>query len=146
MELLTVPNELLARKCEPVKKIDDGIVSLAELLLASLEPLKAVGLSACQLGFLKSVAVIRYTGVQLVMINPEILKRGKMVFVEERCISIPGKVFTVKRPKFVKVSYVGLDGKTHTFRGRDLLAQAICHEIDHLNGITIDKIGRLREV
>ena len=140
--LLTVPNECLRAVSRPVVDPHDVYVrELAEYMLSQLEPLHAVGLAAPQFGELSRLFVARLCGVELVLVNPEVVKRRGEHTVVEGCISIPGRHFAVKRPKIVKVRGLGLDGKMRSVKGHDLLAQIFCHEIDHLDGVLIDKSG-----
>lgn len=141
--LLTVPNERLRKVSRLVTDPRDVYVrELAEYMLSQLESLHAVGLSAPQFGELGRLIVVRLQGIELVLVNPEIMKRKGEHVVIEGCTSIPGRVFAVKRPKIVGVRGVGLDDKMHSVKGHDLLAQVLCHEIDHLDGVLIDKIGK----
>jgi len=148
--LLTVPNERLRAMSLPVADPRDVYVrELAEYMFSQLEPLRAVGLSAPQFGELDRLIVVRLQEhgalipqIELVLVNPEVVKKRGEHTVVEGCTSIPGKHFEVKRPKIVKVRGIGLDGKMHSVKGHDLLAQVLMHEIDHLDGVLIDKIGK----
>ncbi|MBA7575105.1 Peptide deformylase [subsurface metagenome] len=152
-ELIKLPDELLRQKSEPVETIDRGIKELALEMVDFLrlhrgDAARPVGLSAVQLGEL--VRVIAFRGnpqsqeelrVQ-VLINPEaIYLKGHQV-VSESCLSIPGRTFTLRRAKIVKIRGITLDGVVRSFRGRDLLAQVFQHELSHLDGILIDTLGR----
>lgn len=142
-ELLTVPNNLLQVKCQTINRVDGEVKELATFLLSQLDPLKAAGFAACQFGVSKRLAVVRIYGIELVLINPEIVKSSKLVFMCEECRSLPEKRYLVKRPKIVKVRYINLNEEDRRQRGHELLAQILCHEIDHLNGITVNTIGEL---
>lgn len=141
--LLVVPDKRLRQKSEPVKEIDKYVLGLAEEMLSQLEPLKAVGFSAPEFGEMIRLFVVRIAGLEVVMINPEIVKQVGTHVLIEGCKSIPGKWFYVERPKIVKVRGMGLDGKIKVVKGHDLLAQCFCHEMNHLDGVLIDDIGRL---
>jgi len=141
--LLTVPDKRLREVSRP---LEDPCCSyareLAEYMLSQLEALYALGIAAPQFGELSRVFVARLQGIEIVLVNPKIAKtRGEHV-VAENCMSIPGRVFMVRRPKIVRVTGFGLDGQMRSVRGRDLLAQILCHEIGHLEGVLIDEIGR----
>ncbi len=101
-----------------------------------------VGLAAPQVGILKRIIVIDIydeTGVK-VMINPEIVdQKGEQLEVEG-CLSVPGRSGMVKRPHWVKVEGLNEQGQPITIEGEDLLARALCHEIDHLNGVLFTDI------
>lgn len=141
--LLTVPNERLRKVSRPVTDPRDVYVrELAEYMFSQLESLHALGLAAPQFGELSCLIVVKLQGIELVLVNPEITKRKGEHLVTEGCTSIPGRAFVVKRPKIVKVRGYDLDGKVHSVKGHDLLAQVLCHEVDHLGGVLIDKIGK----
>lgn len=141
--LLTVPDERLRKVSRPFADPCCAYVrDLAEYMLSQLEPLRAIGLSAPQFGELSRLIVVRLQGIELVLVNPEITKRRGAHLVAEGCTSIPGRYFAVKRPKIVKVRGYDLDGKMHSVKGHDLLAQVLCHEVDHLNGVLIDQSGK----
>jgi peptide deformylase len=143
--LLTVPDERLRQKSEPVKEIDSYIRELAKEMLIQLdtpiEGIRTIGLSAPQFGEMVQLIVVRLQGIQITLANPEITKSTDRHIVIEGCRSIPGKQYRVERPKVVKVRGLGLDGKIRTVKGHDLLAAALCHEVDHCSGVMIDRIG-----
>lgn len=142
--LLTVPNTLLRQKSKPLKEVDSYVKELAQFLLSQLELIDAAGLAAVQYGELVRLIVVRFQGIERVFVNPEIATRSeKAHWLPEGCRSIPGLVFAVKRPKIVKVKGLNLDGEWHSLKAHDILAQLLCHEIDHCDGLMIDKTGRL---
>ena len=141
-KLLVVPDLRLRQKSEPVKSIDAYVKELAQEMLMRLSPMKAVGFSAVQFGELIRLIVVRVRGLEVVLVNPEIVKQVGEHVVREGCKSVPGKLFAVKRPKIVKVRGLNLDGQVKAVKGRDFLAQALAHEVDHCDGVMIDKIGR----
>ena len=96
-----------------------------------------VGLAGPQVGVLKRIIVIDLyeEGAQFTLINPVILKQRGIQEVDEGCLSFPNKYGKVERPKEVVVEALDIDGKKVKLKAKDLLAQALCHEIDHLNGI-----------
>ncbi|GAI36486.1 unnamed protein product [marine sediment metagenome] len=152
MELVKVPSELLRQKSKKVKKID-SIRELAKEMVDFLhshsndEP-APIAVSAPQLGALVRVIAFRYnaspTGDIQVLINPTLVYAKGFHVVPESCLSLPGKVFTLRRAKLVKIRGLTLDGVERSFRGRDILAQVFEHELGHLDGILIDQIGSLR--
>lgn len=142
-ELVTIHNDtnhILRRKCAPVDKVDDSILSLIKDMeeYAGSHPLCA-GLSAPQLGIHVRVSLINQPSLHLVMINPEIVKAKGSYRVREGCLSFPGMFYILTRPKIVKVHYTDVNGILHSVKGRDLTAQILCHEIDHLDGLLIDR-------
>lgn len=143
-KLIKVPNPLLRQGSEPVKRIVGSIRKLAEHMVSQLEPLEAAGFAAPQFGELKRVIAVKLDSVTtVVVVNPEVVKERGEHFVIEECRSIPGKRYKLKRPKIVKVRGLDLEGRPITVKGRDLLAQVLKHEVDHLDGILIDSIGEL---
>ena len=154
-ELLTLPNQLLRQKSKPVKRIDSKIKALANemiqfMQLHQADNMKPISLSACQLGELVRVIAFRRNPVSVdeddiqVVINPELVYAKSFHLVTESCLSIPGKQFTLRRHKLVKIRGLTLDNVVRSFRGRDLLAQVFQHEFNHLDGILIDQIGERR--
>ena len=152
-ELIKLPNELLRKKSEPVKKIDKHIKELAQEMVVFIrlhrgDGDRPVGLSAVQLGEL--VRVIAFSrnpesleGMQVqVLINPELVYEKGHHVVKESCLSIPGRTFALRRAKLVKIRGLTLDGVVRSFRGSDLLAQVFQHELSHLDGILIDKLRK----
>jgi len=139
----TEGDEILKKKSKPVEKIDDKILALIKDMQETLKKYDGVGLAAVQVGILKQVIVIDLgeEGQQYVMINPEIISESGNQIVEEGCLSFPNKFAKIERPDKVKIRAINEKGKTVEITGKGLLAQAICHEIDHLNGkVFIDKI------
>ncbi|GAI63255.1 unnamed protein product [marine sediment metagenome] len=150
-ELVKLPNELLRQKSEPVETIDRGIRELALEMVDFMrlhrgDAANPVGLSAVQLDEL--VRVITFRGnpqsqeelqVQ-VLINPEVVYLKGHQIVNESCLSIPGRTFTLRRAKLVKIKGLTLAGEMRSFRGRDILAQVFQHELNHIDGVLIDKL------
>lgn len=137
-------DEILKKKSKEVEKIDERIQELAKDMLETMHKLNGVGLAAVQVGVLKRIVVIDIykEGVKpFILINPEIVKTKGEQTVEEGCLSFPNKFAKVIRPKEIVIKALNENGKKIEVKGEDLLAQAISHEIDHLNGeVFIDKI------
>lgn len=141
--LIMVPDERLRQKSLAVGEIDNWVKELGEFLQAECIRIGAFGLAAIQYGEPVRMFALKVHGIQRVFVNPEIVKRSpKEHLLWEGCCSIPGNRYSVKRPKVVKVRGLGLNGYVQTLKGHDVLAQALCHEMDHLDGVLIDKIGR----
>jgi len=87
--------------------------------------------------------VIRLQGLEIVLVNPEVIKTVGEYKATEECRSLPDNRYYVHRPKIVKVKGMILDGTITTVKGRDLLASCLCHEIDHCDGIMIDQAGQM---
>ena len=136
-------DEVLRKKSKTVDVVDDKIRELIEDMLDTLYKYNGVGLAAPQVGILKRVVVIdTYEGDgPIILINPEIIKEKGEQEVDEGCLSFPNQYAKIIRPKEVTVKALDENGKEFTIKGKELLAQALSHEIDHLNGILfVDKI------
>ena len=134
-------DEILKKKSREVEKIDDKVLELIKDMLETMHKLNGLGLAAVQVGILKRIVVIDLyeEGVEpYILINPEIIKTKGEQTVEEGCLSFPNKFAKIVRPKEVIVNE---KGEKTEIKAKDLLAQAISHEVDHLNGeVFIDKI------
>ena len=144
-------DEILRKKSREVEVIDDKIQTLIDDMIDTMYKYNGVGLSAVQVGILKRVVVIDIddgNGV-ITLINPKIIKTKGEQEVEEGCLSFPNQYAKMIRPKEVVVEAIDRSGKKITIKSKDLLAQAIAHECDHLDGVVfIDKIipGTLEHV
>ena len=150
-ELITLPNELLRKKCKPVKEIDSAVKALTremgEFMLSNKSmKLRPVGLAAPQLGELVRVFAF-YTSPQSedadieYVINPQLVYAKGSRLIYETCLSIPRRTFLLNRAKVVKIRGLNLNGEPRSYRGHELLAQVFQHEINHLDGILIDQLG-----
>ena len=130
-------DDVLARPCKEVKEITPRIKELVNDMLDTMYEANGVGLAAPQVGILKRIVVIDISpeGNQpLIMINPEILEKDGEQTGYEGCLSLPGKSGIVTRPNYVKAKAFDLDMNEYIVEGEELLARAICHELDHLDG------------
>ena len=128
-------DEKLEKVCRPVKEITDRERELVRDMLDTMYDANGVGLAAPQVGILKRIVVIDIGEGPVVMINPEILETSGEQTGQEGCLSLPGQAGTVTRPNYVKVKAYDQDMKEYTLEGTEMLARAICHECDHLDGI-----------
>ena len=138
-------DEILKKKSREVEAIDEKVLTLIEDMIETLHKNNGIGLAAVQVGVLKRIIVIDTYEEEnkglLVLINPEIIKIKGEQTVEEGCLSFPNKFGKIVRPQTVTVKALNEKGEHIKIIGKDLLAQAMCHEIDHLNGeLFIDKI------
>lgn len=137
-------DEILKKKSRPVEVIDDKIQELIQDMVETMHKYDGVGLAAVQVGVLKKIVVIdtyEEGSPVYILINPEILETKGLREVEEGCLSFPNKFAKIKRPEKVKVKALNEKGEEILIKAEGLLAQAICHEVDHLNGeVFIDKI------
>lgn len=128
-------DEILRKKCKEVKQITPKIITLLDDMADTMYQANGVGLAAPQVGILKRVVVVD-TGEGLIeMINPVILETKGTVVGDEGCLSLPGKTAQVERPEYVKVEALDRNGEKIVVEGTELLAVALCHETDHLDGI-----------
>ena len=129
---------VLGKISKEVTQITDRTVELIEDMLETLYEAQGVGLAAPQVGVLKRIVVIDagedYMDGPIVMINPKILETDGEQEGYEGCLSVPGKSGLVKRPNYVKAEYQDEELNTCIIEGEELLARAICHELDHLDG------------
>ena len=134
----------LKKKCRPVEKFDEKLHILLDDMKETLTDANGVGLAAPQVGILRRVVVIDL-GEEgfLELINPEVTYTEGSVCDLEGCLSVPGKVGEVERPKKATVKAFDRNGKAFEYTGEDLYARCICHECDHLDGILyVEKVIR----
>ena len=133
----TEEDPILRKQSRLVEKFDERLQILIDDMLETMYDAEGVGLAAVQIGVLKQVIVIDTgePGEKLVLINPEIIDRKGLQKTPEGCLSLPGKCGIVERPLEVTVRALDRNGKEYTKTGRNLLAKAFCHEIDHLSGV-----------
>ena len=139
---------ILRKTSKEVKEITPKIVELVDDMLETMYEANGVGLAAPQVGVLKRIVVIDVGEGPLVLINPEIIKTSGSQTGDEGCLSVPGKAGTVTRLNEVTVRFMGEDGEWYEAEGTELLARAICHECDHLDGkLYVDLVeGDLHDV
>ena len=144
-------DSVLRKKAKEVKAIDARTLQLLDDMKETLEDINGLGLAAPQIGVLKRVAIIIYDGdddeaaegdeveaaapILYELINPVIVEQNGIQKVEEACLSVLGKKGVVERPAFVKVKALNRAGEEVEIIGEGLLARALCHEIDHLDGV-----------
>ena len=141
-------DEGLTKTCKEVTKMTLRNRILISDMLDTMYEAQGVGLAAPQVGILKRIAVVDIGDGPIVLINPEILNSAGEQTGEEGCLSVPGKAGTVTRPDYVKIRTYTEDMDVIEIEGEELLARALCHEIDHLDGkMYVDLVeGGLRDV
>lgn len=141
-------DEVLRKKCKEVKEVNDRTRVLIDDMFDTMYEENGVGLAAPQVGILKRIVVIDVGDQPLVFINPVILETSGEQTGDEGCLSLPGKSGVVTRPNYVKVRAFDEEMNEFELEGTELLARAICHECDHLDGILyVDKVeGELKTV
>lgn len=130
-------DDVLRKKCKVVENITKRELTLIKDMADTMYEADGVGIAAPQVGVLKRIFVIdvRDEDGLMVFINPEILETSGSEIDEEGCLSIPGEAHEVERPTYVKVRAFNEKGEEFILEGEGLLARAILHENDHLNGI-----------
>ncbi|MCD6299721.1 MAG: peptide deformylase [Dehalococcoidales bacterium] len=146
MAVLTMrhlPDPVLKQKAKRVPTIDKSIQKLIDDMVETMQQAKGVGLAAPQVGISQRVIVLQMPGEEpMAIINPEIVKRSGEREVSEACLSVPGYAGKIKRSISVTVKGLNRQGKPIRIKATDLMAQALEHELDHLNGtLYIDHIG-----
>jgi peptide deformylase len=141
-------DDCLRKKCREVTEMTPRIQELIDDMFDTMYESLGVGLAAPQVGILKRIVVIDAYDEPIVLINPTILETSGEQTGDEGCLSLPGKAGTVTRPNYVKVRAFDRDMKEFEHEGTELLARAICHECDHLDGVMyVDKVeGELHDV
>lgn len=144
-----IGDAVLTKVCKEVKEMTPRTKELIEDMLDTMYEADGVGLAAPQVGVLKRIVVIDVTGEDpYVMINPRIVEMSGEQTGQEGCLSVPGKYGIVTRPNYVKAVALDIDMKPYEVEGTELLARAICHELEHLDGhLYVEKAeGVLRDV
>ena len=137
LDMRLLPDPILRKQAKKVAKVTPQLKKLVENMVETMHDQRGVGLAANQVGSLQKVAVIQTPDMDepMVLINPKIMKVEGERQVEEGCLSVPGYRGLVNRSEKVRAKAMGLDGKIYRVNADELLAQALEHEIDHLNGI-----------
>lgn len=135
-------DEVLTKTCKEVKEMTPRLRELIGDMLDTMYDACGVGLAAPQVGILKRIVVIDVTGEDpLVMINPRIIETSGEQTDHEGCLSVPGKTGIVTRPNYVKAIAYNENMEQYEIEGTELLARAICHELDHLDGhLYVEKV------
>lgn len=136
-------DEILRKKSREVEQVDDRIRDLLDDMVDTMHKYNGVGLSAVQVGILKRLVVIDLYDDKgpIKLVNPVILKTKGEQEVEEGCLSFPNKYAKMIRPAEVVAEALNENGKKIKIKAKGLLAQAICHELDHLDGVLfVDKM------
>ena len=136
-------DEILYKKCKAVVKFDEKLHILLVDMYETMQSRDGVGLAAPQVGILKRAVVIDVGDGKIELINPEIVEESGEQIGSEGCLSVPGVFGEVTRPNVVTVKAQDRDGKWFKITGKELLARAFCHEIEHLDGkLFLDRVIR----
>ena len=125
---------ILEKVCRPVEEMTPRTKTLIDDMLETMYDASGVGLAAPQVGILKRIVVIDIGEGPVILINPVILETSGEQTGQEGCLSLPGQAGIVTRPNYVKVRAQNTDMEEFELEGTELLARAICHECDHLEG------------
>ncbi len=147
-EIRVQGDPVLTKVCKPITEVTERVQDLIDDMIETMYEANGVGLAAPQVGVLKRIAVIDVGEGPIVLINPTITFTDGEQTGQEGCLSVPGKAGQVTRPNFVRVSFFDEDMKECEIEGTELLARALCHEIDHLDGhVYVEKVeGELFDV
>ena len=149
--IIKLPDPVLRIRSEPIETVDDDVRRLIDDMLETMYAAPGVGLAAVQIGVPRRLLVVDASPKDdepqpIALINPRIVKSGnEMRLHEEGCLSIPDVRVPIERPATVTIEYVDRDGKPQTMEAEGLLATAVQHELDHLDGrLIIDYLSRLK--
>lgn len=136
-EIIKFGNDVLRKKCRTVTAFDEKLASLLDDMAETLHNADGVGLAAPQVGILRRAVIVDIRDKQglVELVNPEILESSGVQNGNEGCLSAPGEWCGVERPAHVVVKAQDRHGNEFTITGDGLMARALCHEIDHLDGI-----------
>lgn len=142
-KIVEIGDEKLRKVCRPVEKFDKRLQTLLDDMADTMYKANGVGLAGPQVGILRRVAVIDVGDGLFKMVNPVIVEREGEQSGPEGCLSVPGRSGIVTRPNIVTVKYQDENGEPVTLRADEFFARAVCHELDHLDGVLyIDKMDR----
>ena len=149
-EVLKYPHPLLKKRSEKVERVDEETKKWIEDMTETMYQANGIGLAACQIGIPRRIIILDVSPIDpeqnfFVMINPEVISEEGEIDHEEGCLSVPDCFEKVKRKETICVRGLSPDGKPMEVAGEGILAFALQHEIDHLDGILIlDRMSRLK--
>jgi peptide deformylase len=150
LEIIKYPDKILKKKTAPVENIDAKTQQLIDDMIETMKCAHGVGLAANQIGISQQLCVIDISVKEeevplIVLINPVVVEKTGMMEAEEGCLSVPGYMTTIKRPEKVFIRGLNREGKEMEIEAGGLLARALQHEIDHLEGLLlIDRMSPIR--
>jgi peptide deformylase len=150
LEIVNIPDPILRKSAAPIERVDETLRRLAEDMLETMYAAPGIGLAAPQVGVSRRLIVLDVADGEekrpMILVNPEIVALGPEPRIyEEGCLSIPDVKVEIERPSTVTVRYLDVEGKARELAAEGLLATALQHEIDHLNGrLIIDFLSRLK--
>lgn len=135
LNIVKIGDDTLRKVCRPVEQITPRILTLLDDMVQTMRDANGCGLAAPQVGVLRRIAVVEVEeGEVIELINPKIVAFAGEQREQEGCLSIPDRWGITVRPKHVTVRALNRKGESFEVTGSDLLARALCHEIDHLDG------------
>ena len=144
--VVQVGDDVLRQKCFPVEEFDEKLWALLDDMKATVKKEQGAGLAAPQVGVLRRLAVVDVEEGYFELINPVILQQKGEQTGWEGCLSVRGKSGIVSRPMKVTVSYQDRNGDKYLLKAKGFFARAICHELDHLDGVLyIDKASHIEK-
>ena len=145
LQIRKIGDDVLRKVCRPVDAITPRVLTLLDDMIETMRAADGCGLAAPQVGILRRIAVVEVEeGKVIELINPQIIATAGEQQEAEGCLSIPGRYGETRRPRHVTVRATDRHGKTFEISGSDLLARALCHEIDHLDGhLFLDRAVRM---
>ena len=144
--VVQVGDEVLRQKCFPVESFDESLEKLLDDMRDTVKKEQGAGLAAPQVGVLRRVVVVDVEEGYFELINPVILQQKGEQTGWEGCLSVRGKSGIVSRPMKVKISFQDRNGEKYLLQAKGFFARAICHELDHLDGVLyIDKATHIEK-
>ena len=134
-------DSVLTKKCRVVEKFDEKLATLIDDMVETMHRANGVGLAAPQVGMLRRVVVIDVGEGVIELVNPKIIAYSGEQESLEGCLSCPGEWGITRRPDYVKVKAQNRNGEEFTIDGKELLAKAFCHELDHLDGVIFKQVA-----
>jgi len=150
LEILKYPHPLLKKRSQEIEKIDENIRQLIQDMTETMYDANGVGLAACQVGVGKRIIVLDVSPMDpeqdlFALINPEIVAEEEEIDHEEGCLSVPDCQEIIKRKQKVRIRGMSSEGKEVELEAQGILAIALQHEVDHLNGVLIlDRMSGLK--
>ena len=145
MEILRFPNPVLRKKCEKVETVDEEIKKIVRDMAETMYAENGIGLAAPQVGITKRIFVVDVDEELITVINPEISVSGEKEIMEEGCLCLPKVSVEIERLSNAQVKGLDIEGKEILIEAGDLLARALQHETDHLNGmLIIDHLSKVK--
>jgi len=150
LEILKYPHPLLKKRCKEVERVDAEVRKLIQNMTETMYAVNGIGLAACQVGVPRRIIVLDvspldYEQSLFAMINPEVILEEGEIDYEEGCLSVPDCLEKIKRREKIRIRGTSPEGKEMEVEGEGILAIALQHEIDHINGVLIlDRVSRLK--